>query len=160
MKRLIAAATGAFALAAIVTGSVLAWGSRIEGRPTSFEAGSAGGVYFWHESDDGLHLRTTDAHSVDHYYTGTITTDGIIHDLNLVRLEQDDNATIDVTGHVLTFAFNTYAGVDGLDYFIDGGSQQTLNLQVDNYRLPPSRIYLGSDSIHPERNPLTVLRNP
>jgi hypothetical protein len=160
MKTLVTAAAGAIALAAVLTGSALAWGSRIEGRPASFEAGSEGGVYFWHEADDGLHLRTTDARNIDHYYTGTITTDGTFYGLNPVSLEQDDTASVDPSGHTLTFAFHTYAGVDGIDYFIDGGSQQTLDLQVDGHRLSPSRVFLGEDSVNPDRDPFTLLRNP
>jgi hypothetical protein len=151
MKKLMTATASAVALAAVLTGSALAWGSRIEGRPASFEAGSAGGVYFWHEADDGLHLRTTDAQNVDHYYTGTISTDGIFYGLNMIRLEQNDTASVDPTGHTLTFAFNTYAGVDGIDYFIDGGSEQTLDLQVDGHQLGR-----GSTWVRMASTPITI----
>jgi hypothetical protein len=160
LKRTIAAIAGSVLLVCLTTAAAFAWGSRIEGRPQAFDAGGTSGVYFWHESDDGLHLRTTDPNPVDHLFTGTITTDGNFHDLDLIRLEQDDTATIDPTGHMLTFSFNTYAGVDGLDYYIDGGTWQTLSLKIDGRQLSPARIFLGEDSVHPDHDPFTALRNP
>jgi hypothetical protein len=159
LRRLTALPLSAILLVLSVT-AVFAWGSRIEGRPASFSAGSASGVYFWHERDDGLHLRTTDPENVDHRYTGTITTDGTFHDLDKVLLEKDDSASIDATGHVLTFSFHTYSGIDGIDFYIRGGTQQTLNLQLDGRQLAPTRIFLGEDSVHPEADPFTVLRDP
>jgi hypothetical protein len=153
MRRTLTALFASTAIVLLSVTAVFAWGSRIDGRPASFEAGGTSGVYFWHESDDGLHLRTTDPDNVDHYFTGTITTDGVFHDLDLVRLEQDDTATIDPTGHILTFSFHTYSG-------IDGGTRQTLSLQLDGRRLSPERIFLGEDGVHPEHDPLTVWRDP
>ncbi len=160
MKRTILAFATSAAVVLLSVTAALAWGGRIDGRPASFEAGGTSGVYFWHEEGNGLHLRTTDPDNVDHRFTGMITTDGRFHDLDLVRLEPDDTASIDPTGHILVFSFHTYSGVDGLDYFIDGGTQQTLNLEIDGRQLSPDRIFLGEDSVHPNNDPFTVQRNP
>lgn len=164
------------ALIALVTGLTLtlalsaiafAWQSRIEGRPVSFEAGSSPGVYFWHE-DAGMRLRTTDPENVEHIYRGVLTSDGTFAALDLVKAERDDMASIDASGHKLSFSFHTYSGIDGMDFQIDGGTQLTLSLYRDDYdaagkklssqRLPIDNIYLGAYSVHPDRNPFTVRR--
>ena len=158
MKRTATALATAVALTLLSVAAAFAWPGRIQGRPASFEGGGASGVYLWHSDDDGLHLRTTDPENVDHLFTGTITTDGTFHDLDRVLLEKDDQASISADGHVLTFSFNTYAGIDGIDYYIQGGTEQTVSLQLDGRRLSPVRIFLGEDSVHPEHDPFTVYR--
>ena len=161
MKRTIAALAIGICLSLVSVVSIFAWGSRIEGRPLSFEAGSTRGVYFWHESDDGLHLRTTDARNTPHYYTGTITTDGTFVGLTTVKLDGSDSATIDGSGHTLTFSFTTYSGIDGIDgidYFIQEGTQQTVSVQLDGKALPVDNIYLGAYSVHPDNNPFVAVR--
>ncbi|HTE86827.1 MAG TPA: hypothetical protein VK821_19105 [Dehalococcoidia bacterium] len=158
MKHTIEALAAGICLSLISVVSVFAWGSRIEGRPASFEAGWTRGVYFWHEADDGLHLRTTDALNKAHHYTGTITTDGTFVGLTTVKLDGSDSATIDGSGHSLSFDFTTFSGIDGIDYFIQGGSQQVLDLQLDGHQLPVDNIYLGAYSVHPEHDPLVVYR--
>ncbi len=158
MNRTLTALATAIALLFLSVAAAFAWPSQIEGRPASFEAGGTTGIYFWHEPDDGLHLRATDQDNTDHHYTGRITTDGAFHDLDLIKLEQDDEAAVDPSGHVLTFNFHTYNGIDGIDYYISGGTQQTLDLRLDGRQLSTDRIFLGEDSVHPNGNPMAFHR--
>ena len=160
MKRtLVALATG-LGLTFFAVAAAFAWGSRIEGRPASFEAGETSGVYFWHESDQGLHLRTTDPEGREHWFSGEIYTDGTIRGLDLVKAEQDDTAHVSDSGHLLSFRFHTYSGIDGLNYFIDGGTYQTVELRRDGTQLSVDRVFLGEDSVNPDHNPFRSERNP
>ena len=130
-KTVIAALTGC-GLALCAVSAAFAWEGRIEGQPASLHAGAASGVYFWHEgTDGGLHLRTTDPEGVEHWYTGQIFTDGTIRDLDRTMLEpwQGDKASVDPGGHSLTFTFHTFSGIDGINYYIDGGTYETVDLQ-------------------------------
>ena len=156
MKRiLIVLATVAVAFFALAT-SALAWQSRIEGMPRSFEAGSTGGYYFWHDGA-GLHLWTTDPEGVDSHYTGTITTDGAFEDLSLEHPESDDSVTANGTG-TLTFNLHTASGIDGLNVKVHGGTLVRLDLHRDGYQTGVDHIFLGAYSVHPDHDPFTVTR--
>jgi len=149
-----AIATG-LGLALFAVGAAFAWENRIEGQP-QFQAGAPAGVYFWHEgTDGGLHLRTTDPEGVEHWYTGQIFTDGKIQDLDDTLLEpwQGDKASVDPGGHSLTFVFHTFSGIDGINYYIDGGTYETVDLQRDGRELPTSHIYLGQYGVNPQNDP-------
>lgn len=158
MKRTLTALATALGLTFVVAASAFAWQDRTAGRPMSLSAGSTAGVYFWHNNPVGLSLRTTDPPGVQHYYTGTIISDGTFFNVNPVQLEGGDWASVDPSGHVLTFSFHTFSGIDGVDYEILGGSGQRVNLQMDGAEFNPSSVFLGSYSVHPEFMPFTVCR--
>jgi hypothetical protein len=136
--------------------SVFAWGSRIEGRPASFEAGSTGGYYIWHD-DSGFHLRTTDPEGVESHFTGTLTTNGVFHDLTAIRAEQDDKVE-QVGDGTIIFDLHTYSGIDGFDFDVRGGDRVTFELKRDHNLIGVDHIFLGEDGVHPNHNPFTVNR--
>jgi hypothetical protein len=144
------------ALASLPT---VSWQARIEGQPSSFAAGAASGVYFWHNEPAGLSLRTTNPGGVQHEYTGLISTDGTIINLTPVLLEADDSYNLDAAGQNLSFDFITDNGIDGLDFDIVGGTGLKLGAEWDGSSLPLRNIYLGSGGVHPANNPLWVCRN-
>jgi hypothetical protein len=159
MKRaiLLGGAVLAFGALALATAApAFAWEQIIEGKPAALEAGGLDGAYFWHDPD-GLHLETTDAQRAGHHYTGTLTTDGAFTAVQLVRPENDDSFTQPAPG-ILTFSFVTFSGIDGIQFHIDGGTQVTLDLQLDGHELPVDNIFLGAYSQHPKSNPFTVTR--
>jgi hypothetical protein len=67
-------------------------------------------------------------------------------------------ASVDPGGHSLTFVFHTFSGIDGINYYIDGGSYETVNLQRDGGQLSVDNIFLGEDSVHPDNNPFRDVR--
>lgn len=136
--------------------SVFAWGSRIEGKPASFEAGSTGGYYIWHD-DGGFHLRTTDPEGVESHFTGTLTTNGAFHDLTAIRAEPDDKVT-QIGDGTIVFDLHTFSGVDGFDFKIRGGDRVAFDLQRDGHQIGVEHIFLGKDSAHPDSNPFVVYR--
>lgn len=156
MKRTLIALAGAAVALLTVATSAFAWQSRIEGKPRSFEAGSTGGYYFWHDGD-GLHLWTTDPEGIDSHYTGTITTDGRFESLTLEHPEGDDSATIDGAG-TLTFDLHTASGIDGLNFKVHGGMDVRLDLSRDGHQTGVDHIFLGAFSVHPDHDPFTVTR--
>jgi hypothetical protein len=87
-----------------------------EGRPDGFDAGDAGAVYVWHDSD-GWHIRTTDRRAIDHHYTGTIRLSpaGSFTDVRAVRDEKDDKIFL-VRDGALRYHFRTFASIDGADF--------------------------------------------
>ncbi|HLG72431.1 MAG TPA: hypothetical protein VK009_18595 [Chloroflexota bacterium] len=128
------------------------------GQPDGFKAGDASGVYLWHRVgvDHGWHLETTDpAKTGAHTYTGTVTTNGKFVDVQLVRAENDDSATVDGNG-TLNISFKTYSGIDGVDWRVDGGTQMTFTLYEDGQLMSTTAINIGDGSSHPASDPFTL----
>ncbi|HZQ37307.1 MAG TPA: hypothetical protein VFD32_15360 [Dehalococcoidia bacterium] len=136
--------------------SPLPWEARVQGMPQSFERGGTGGYYLWHD-DSGFHLWTTDPEGIDSHYTGTLTTDGVFTTIVLEHPENDDHFTSDGAG-TLSFNLHTASGIDGIDFDVQGGTRIDLALVRDGNQTSPDKIFLGEDSVHPNRNPFAVVR--
>lgn len=139
---------------ALAVSPALAWHNWIEGQPTLFGPGSVRGYYFWHDAA-GLHLRTT-TRGEWHEFTGRLTTDGTFYNVTVVRPEGND--VVVEGGSVLTFAFHTSDGVDGVDFRIDGGNDLRLALNIDGHRIDNDRVFVGQANAHPASNPFVVVR--
>lgn len=101
-------------------------------------------------------METTDpAKTGAHTYTGSVTSDGKIVDVQLVRAENDDSATVDGNGN-LNFSFKTYSGIDGVDWRVSGGTQMTFTLYEDGQLMSTSSINIGDGSTHPAADPFTI----
>jgi hypothetical protein len=89
-----------------------------EGRPDGFDAGDAGAVYIWHDSD-GWHVRATDRRATDHHYTGTVRVapEGAFVDIRPVRDEKDDRIWV-TADNTLHYDFHTFASIDGVDFHV------------------------------------------
>lgn len=139
------------------------WGHRIWSVPESFHAGAADGYYIWcGPSDTGatdkeLHLRTTDKNGV-FVYSGTLRTDGTFKDVEKVRDEPDDHVDVTDNGHEIKYSFVTYAGIDGFNFNVDGGTKVKYELNQSGKRIGTSSIFLGKESVHPKHNPLAIHR--
>jgi hypothetical protein len=115
-----------------------------------------GGVYLWH--DNGFHLRATHRSDNEHVYAGTITSPTPMHVVP-VSLEPNDRLDLSPDGRTMSFAFANYGHDDGADFTTDCADYLVVgSLTVDNVPLPPWRIYLGANEIHPANNPATVHR--
>ncbi len=128
------------------------------GRPDGFRPGDASGVYLWHRAGvfHGWHLATTDPVKTGvHSYTGTVTSDGKIVDVALVRPESGDTASLDGNG-TLSYSFNTASGIDGVDFRVDGGTQLTFTLYEDGQLMSTGAINIGDGSVHPASDPFTL----
>jgi hypothetical protein len=157
LVRLLAATSAALLVAGSAVGPALAWDGDVEGKPDRLEAGGPVGWYFWHD-DDGLHLRTAGPTSDRKSFDATLHTDGEFRGVRLIRLEGGDAFAVRDGGHTLAVHFNTYEGIDGVDFAVEGGSRLHLNLRQDGSLSATDEIYLGEDSSHPGDNPFVELR--
>lgn len=145
------------ALAALSLGAAMA-APALAARPDGFHAGDPTGVYVWHRDgvDHGWHLETTDSKNGGvHTYIGTLTTDGKFMDVQLLKAEKDDSASIDGNGN-LNYSFVTASGIDGLDFRDPGGTHITFTVYVDGALIGTNQINLGDNSRHPVTNPFTL----
>jgi len=130
------------------------WPATVEGQPERLHAGSTDGHYVWHDRN-GWHLRTTTPQRSAHVFTGRIVSSDNIRSVTMVRDENDDRAT--VSGHVLSFRFVTYAGIDGLNFRVGCTNSVTFELKQGGDWIPAYRIFLGHFG-RAQHNPFTVSR--
>jgi len=135
------------------------WAPRVQGAPTSFHAGGAGGDYLWHNST-GFHLRVTHRSNDRAVYSGVITSPTPMRK-DAVRLEGTDVVALSSDRKTLVFRFANYGHVDGVNFHTDCASHLTLSrLYVGSTQLPTYRVYLGSKEAHPAHIPFTLTRQP
>jgi hypothetical protein len=133
------------------------WPDFATGVPTDFEAGAKGGVYLWH-NDDGWHLRVTHINDSHQVYTGEIATEGTLTDVHAVRLEGTDHLQVGPKDHVLSFKFNNYGGVDGVDFKTGCAPSIRFGLKADGTELPTSRVEIGHAGTNPTSVPFVIER--
>lgn len=133
------------------------WPDVANGVPAGFEAGDASGVYAWH-GPDGWHVRVTHRGDTGRVYTGTIWTAGTIDHVTAVKLEKDDQVETGAAGHVLTFRFVDYGGIDGVNFTTHCADGLHVNFRVDGHELPAVRVFAGHTSYHPTSMPFVVRR--
>jgi hypothetical protein len=135
------------------------WVATVQGFPTGFGAQSPGGDYLWHDSK-GFHLRVTHKGTAKVVYAGVITSPVKLH-MAPVKLEKGDVATLSADKKTITFKFNDYGFVDGIDFHTDcAPSLKVSHLTSNGKALSTSRVYLGAKRKHPSAIPFVVHRNP
>lgn len=155
-RRLLLALSALLLVGGVMATPAFAWPDRLEGKPDSFDNDARIGYYIWRD-DDGLHLRTTGP-GPRHIFKAKLTTDGSFSNARLIRLEGDDWISVRDGGQTLITHFETFDGVDGVDFGVDGGSELRLKLKLDGQLIPTSDIYLGDKGAHPSENPFVLKR--
>ena len=144
-------------VAAAYPGECGAWGARVQGAPTFFNATDRTGDYLWHD-DTGFHLRVTHRGVGREDFTGTIASPTPMH-LRPVRLEGYDRADLSSDGRTLTFLFADHGYIDGIDFTTECADQLTVGpLSVNDYALPPERVFLGVARVNPGQIPFEIHR--
>jgi hypothetical protein len=134
------------------------WADRVQGAPDGFTAGVRGGDYLWHDAK-GFHLRVTHKGDNRVVYSGVITSPTPMR-IDPVKLERGDVAKLSANHRSLVFAFADYGHIDGVNFHTDCAATITVsNLNADNAKLTPDRVYLGDAKAHPPHIPFTVHRN-
>jgi hypothetical protein len=78
-----------------------------------------------------------------------------------VKLEKGDVATLSADKKTITFKFNDYGFVDGIDFTTDCASWLRVSkLTANGKPISTSRVYLGAHRKHPSAIPFVVHRNP
>ena len=121
---------------------------------------AAGDAFVWHNRN-GWHFRVRHNTSTKMTFTGTIkTNDGKAIDARAYRLEASHGDTFSVSADktTLTFLFNNYGALDGLDMNMHCSASVTFDLSVNAAPMNPDRIHLGRRRIEAFSNPLTIER--
>lgn len=113
------------------------------------------GYYIWVDGDR-VQLRTTDRGNGPgpSKYTGTITANGAIRGVSLIRQEDDDWAV--AAGNALDFRFRTYSAIDGVAFTAHDATRITFRLYRDGHLVRTDHIFLGAGQINPPGNPFTL----
>ena len=96
-------------------------------------------------------------------FTGTIkTNDGKAIDARAYRLEAKHGDTFSVSADktTVTFLFNNFGALDGLDMNMHCSGNVTFDLSVNAAPMNPDRIHLGRHRIEAFSNPLTIHAAP
>ena len=133
------------------------WPASVQGRPTNFHAGATGGDYFWHDRN-GWHLRVTHHGKHKVVFTGTIVSTTPIR-VSGVLLEKHDAFTLSADKLTLTYRFNNYGHIDGLNFKTACSQSLTLSGSKAGVALPVGRIWLGKHHVHPLSNPFVVIKS-
>jgi len=137
------------------------WPAYVQGQPANFKAGSDG-VYMWHYPKGGWGLRVSHPllpGKANHVtFSGTISTAGTFGNVKRVDLEKNDTVTVGSQGHTLTFDFNNYGGVDGVDFTTSCTPGLKVEFKADGGRVQTRFIHLGANDTHPGANPFLIRR--
>jgi hypothetical protein len=135
------------------------WVGIVQGFPTGFGAQSPGGDYLWHDAK-GFHLRVTHKGTAKVVYAGTITSPVTLH-MAPVKLEKGDVATLSADKKTITFKFNDFGFIDGIDFTTDCAPWLKVSaLTANGKALPTGRAFLGAHRKHPSKIPFIVHRLP
>ena len=133
------------------------WPAATQGVPLGYHSGARAGDYLWH-SATGWHLRTTHVSSSRIVFTGRIVSDKPLT-VTGVRLERGDTYTLSADKLTLTYRFQNYGNVDGLDFRTACATTLHVKGSMSGAKLPLARIWIGRAGIHPLSNPFTIGRS-
>lgn len=122
------------------------------------KAGSEAAQTVWHDGR-GWHLRVTKPGRERLVFSGTITTSEPMR-YTPRRLEKKDRVLLSSDRRTLSFRFNNFGKIDGLDFVANCSSSVTFSLQTGDAQTPLDRIDLGRSKVSPTSNPFTITRTP
>jgi hypothetical protein len=157
MQRWTRALGAALLLVGVTAGSALAWPNRLDGRPEQFEVGGDSAYYIWTDGDNDFHLATTGP-GPRREFVAVIETNGEITDVDQVKLEGDDNFSLQDGGTRLVVRFETFGHADTIRWKVRDGNHVSFNLRVDGHSIRPNNIYLGHEGYHPLSPAFTIFR--
>jgi hypothetical protein len=133
------------------------WPDWVNGVPAGFEAGANGGVYIWHDGD-GWHVRVT--HKTDDRLSvsGILHTSGVFFDVDGVATERGDRVEVSPDHHTITFQFNNFGHIDGLDFRTYCAPAIGMGFNADGHWMPANRVVIGHGDHHPDSNPFRIVR--
>lgn len=133
------------------------WPDWVQGKPDTFDAGATGGVYMWHDSD-GWHLRVTHANNDQTVFTGALETTGAFVDVHGVLLEKNDSLHVSAARHVISFKFENYGHIDGVDFHTACAPSIVSSFWRGTHRVTVDRVFLGDHDTHPSTDPFRIRR--
>jgi hypothetical protein len=134
-----------------------AWPSWVQGTPHDIDPHTTSAIYMWHDTN-GWNIRVTHHKTNLRTFSGELFTPGRFTDVRPVKLERDDQFQVSRDGHNITFLFNNYGGIDGLDFYTHCAPSITFAFQSDGRTTPPNNIDIGQHSSRPANDPFTISR--
>ncbi len=128
----------------------------MQGVPLTLKAGARAGDYLWHSST-GWHLRVTHPGTAKVVFTGRIVSSAPMT-FTPWRLEKGDTITLSTDKKTLTYKFNNYGRIDGIDFKTACAQRLTIYASINGRKLSPSRIWLGQHGRHPLENRFVVVK--
>jgi hypothetical protein len=144
--------------ATCVTASDDAWPSWTNGRPAHADPKTAAGVYMWHD-DTGWHVRVTHRSDALRTFSGELVSAGRFVGVSSVRLEGHDWRHVSADHHMITFRFENYGGIDGIDFRTHCAPSIALTFVTDGNVLPADKVTIGRDGSHPASDPFSIARS-
>lgn len=123
------------------------WPADAQGRPSALATGAAAGAYLWH-GEDGWHLFVTHPGDDRRVFTGSITSESRIHDV--ARRTERNDSIVRKSAHRVTFSFQNYGRLDGVDFRMTCGRSFTVRVNAP--------IFVGHDAA-PHASPVTITRS-
>jgi hypothetical protein len=148
-----AALTTSPASAACATG---AWSPTASGKPVSLSAGSAQGIYLWHDGS-GWHLRATHPGTARTVFTGVIDSSGGISGVK--RSLESNDVAYEATGSRIKFSFKNRSHIDGIDFVVGCSNRFTVSASVNGAPIANTGVFLGSGSVNPTSVPFALERS-
>ncbi len=133
------------------------WPSWVQGEPQGVNPNTTSAIYMWHDSN-GWNIRVTHHKTNLKTFSGQLATAGKFTDVRAVKLEKNDQFQVSPDGHNITFLFNNYGGIDGLDFYTHCAPSITFSYQSDGRTSPPNNIVIGKHSSRPNNDPFTITR--
>jgi len=134
------------------------WPAYTQGIPANINPLTAAGVYMWHDAN-GWHIRVT--HKTDSLRTFSgqlITGGGHFAGVTAVKLEPGDAYAVSPNQRTITFLFTNYGHIDGLNFHTHCVPSITFAFQSDGVTVPPHKITIGHNGVHPATDPFTISR--
>lgn len=132
------------------------WPASVQGKPTLLHEGGPAGDYIWHDAT-GWHLRVTHASSARRVFTGRIVANAPMT-VKAFRTEAGDTIVLSADKMTITYKFNNYGHIDGLDFRTDCAHRVLFSGSVSRVKLPTSHIWIGHRNHHPLENPFVIVR--
>jgi hypothetical protein len=132
------------------------WPSYTQGRPKDIDPRTTAAIYMWH--DNGWHIRVTHHSTNLKTFSGQLSTSGNFTGVKPTNLEKNDQFQVSSDKHTITFLFNNYGSIDGLDFFTHCSPSITFAFQSDGTTSPPSKIVIGKNGVHPPSDPFVASR--
>ncbi len=135
-----------------------AWPSWTDGRPAHVDPKSVPGVYMWHDGT-GWHLRVTHPTDTRRTFSGELVTAGRFVGVSSVRLEGHDSRHVSPDHHRITFRFENYGGIDGLNFRTHCAPSIAFTFVSDGNVLPASSVTIGHGGSNPTSDPFSIVRS-
>jgi hypothetical protein len=135
-----------------------AWPSWTDGRPAQVDTNAAAGVYMWHDGT-GWHVRVTHKTDARRTFSGELVTAGRFVGVSSVRLVGHDSRNVSPDHHMITFRFENYGGIDGLNFRTRCAPSIAFTFVSDGNVLPASRVNIGHGSSNPTTDPFSIARS-